>query len=126
VERLELECTLAPLYGCSCWKTVTHYDVYVYCVFGSVRAEMKVNPFRDYKTLLLSSSDDRQSLELLMKQLDSGQIIHYLTYYLLLIYFVSSNAVTLFWLNGIRHVCFICVLSGIYVTSLNVFSRLIF
>jgi len=34
-----------------------------------------MNPFRDYKTLLLSSTEDRQSLELLMKQLDSGEKI---------------------------------------------------
>jgi len=44
---------------------------------------VKVNPFRDYKTLLLSSTDDRQSLELLMKQLDTGDKITYFTYYLL-------------------------------------------
>ena len=41
-----------------------------------VRSEIKINPFRDYKTLLLSSAEDRQSLELLMKQLDSGEKIH--------------------------------------------------
>jgi len=34
---------------------------------------VKVSPFHDYKALLLSSMDDRQSLELLMKQLDSGE-----------------------------------------------------
>ena len=52
--------------------------------FDIVRTEVKVNPFRDYKTLLLSSTDDRQSLELLMKQLDTGDKITYFTYYLLI------------------------------------------
>jgi len=33
---------------------------------------VKLSPFRDYKTLLLASSDDRQALQLLMKQLDTG------------------------------------------------------
>jgi len=52
---------------------------------GFTRTEMRISPFRDYKTLLLSSTDDRQSLELLMKQLDSGEKIRSvsLTYLLL-------------------------------------------
>lgn len=33
----------------------------------------RLSPFRDYKTLLLNSNDDRQSLELLMKQLETGE-----------------------------------------------------
>jgi len=41
--------------------------------FVVVRTDVKINPFRDYKALLLSNADDRQSLELLMKQLDSGE-----------------------------------------------------
>ena len=34
---------------------------------------MKMNPFRDYKTLLLSSDEDQQTLQLLMRQLDTGE-----------------------------------------------------
>lgn len=46
------------------------------CLFDFVRTETKVNPFRDYKMLLLSSSDDQQSLQMLMKQLDTGEKIY--------------------------------------------------
>jgi len=37
-----------------------------------VRSSVKLSPFRDYRMLLLASNDDRQALQLLMKQLDTG------------------------------------------------------
>lgn len=39
------------------------------------RTSVKLSPFRDYKTLLLASNDDRQALQLLMKQLDTGDSV---------------------------------------------------
>ena len=57
------------------------------------RVELKVNPFRDYKTLLLSNGDDRLSLELLMKRLDSGENSDYFSYYL---YHITS-LLSLLW-----------------------------
>ena len=42
-------------------------------MFCYVRPEVKLNPFRDYKTLLLGGDDDQQTLQLLMKQLDTGE-----------------------------------------------------
>jgi len=47
---------------------------------------MKINPFRDYKTLLLSSDEDQQTLQLLMKQLDTGEKL--LSFHLLITRFL--------------------------------------